>query len=297
MTAHETLNEKLNKQFIHRIGINDRGGLACYWARRSVMLPILMQKMKIHRKVKIPLFFGEKMSVITGEVVSSNLLGFGYSEVALTALMLKLITAGQNVVDVGAHFGYEALLASTLVGSTGTVMTFEPSPATYAIAARNLDKPNIKLHNKAVGAYDGMIKMVSKPVAESAFNSISDDESQGNLVEVEIVKLDSVMAAREKLIDFIKCDVEGFEMEVLKGAAGILTNDKPVLALEADMPSENTGRAGEIDEFLKTYGYTGYSFDLMDNKLIIAGLNSFAASHANILFVHPSKQHLILPNS
>src|ERR1700759_4895596 len=105
-------NEFLFNKLTERIKINDKGGFACYWKRLPVLYPIILRKMKINREVSIPLFFGDKMNVITGEVVSSILISFGYSEVALTALMLKLIGKGQSVVDVGTHFGYEAILAS-----------------------------------------------------------------------------------------------------------------------------------------------------------------------------------------
>ncbi|HJP63718.1 MAG TPA: hypothetical protein VJ844_09765, partial [Mucilaginibacter sp.] len=73
----------------------------------------------------------------------------------------------------------------------------------------------------------------------------------------------------------------------------IITKDKPMMVLEADMPSEGDQRAIEITEFLSAFGYKGYSFDLKDDKLLIAGLHSFEVSHANILFVHESKQAAI----
>lgn len=286
-------NDILFKKFISRISINDAGGLACYWGRRNVIVPMLLQKMGVNKEVNVPLFFGSRMNVITGEVVSTNIIGFGYSEVALTALMLKVVTKGQNIVDIGTHFGYEALLASVLVGETGSVNSFEPNPHTFAIASKNLNKPNIKLHNKAVGDHNGSVKMQDKPVTESAFNYVSHDNSEDNLIEVDLVTLDSALAGRKAPVDFMKCDVEGFEMQVLKGAADIITKDKPLMVLEADMPSESDQRANEISTFLSEFGYKGYSFDLKDDKLVIADLHSFAVSHANILFVHQSKQAVI----
>ncbi|HEY9003237.1 MAG TPA: FkbM family methyltransferase [Mucilaginibacter sp.] len=284
-------NELLFHKLTERIRINDKGGFACYWRRLPVLYPIILRKMKINREVNVPLFFGDKMNVITGEVVSSILMSFGYSEVALTALMLKLIGPGQSVVDVGTHFGYEALLASRLVGETGKIACFEPNPAVYQLAQKNLNKPNVTVHNAAVGDHEGSVKMLNKPITESAFNSITDSAEDG-AIDVALVTLDAVLASREKPIDFIKCDVEGFEMEVLNGCIQILTADKPFLVLEADIPSENeksTKRAGVIADFLSQYGYEAYAFEMRGAELIIDKLNNLKMSHANVLFVHESK--------
>jgi hypothetical protein len=56
------------------------------------------------------------MKVITGKLISSGLINFSYTEVALTAKMLKIIYKEQFVIDIGTHFGYESLLAAKLVG-------------------------------------------------------------------------------------------------------------------------------------------------------------------------------------
>jgi len=289
-------NEVLFKKLIDRITQNERGGISCYLRRLTVAIPIILQKMKINRVMKITLFFGDKMNVITGEVVSSSLISFSYSEVALTALMLKLIDAGQLIIDIGAHFGYEALLASKLVGENGSVISFEPNPATYQIALKNLQKPNIKLNNSAVGDYNGIAKMYNRPVTESAFNSITSESAEKGLINVSIVTLDSQFETSDKPVNFIKCDVEGFELEVLKGCVNILERDKPILVLEAEIPSAGKGefkRSDEIAGFLSGFGYEGYSFDLKGENLLIDKLHTIEVGHANILFVHKTKADLL----
>ncbi len=107
----------------------------------------MLQRLGFHVETSVPLFFSARMRVVTGETVSSALLAFGYSEVAVTILMLSLLSEGDTMVDVGTHFGYEALLGSHLVGSTGQVICFEPSPRAFAIASKNLG------HLKQVSLY------------------------------------------------------------------------------------------------------------------------------------------------
>jgi hypothetical protein len=57
---------------IYRVEQNNKAGFACYWRRIPVLLPIVLQAMKINKEVNIPLFFGDKMNVITGEVIVNS---------------------------------------------------------------------------------------------------------------------------------------------------------------------------------------------------------------------------------
>jgi FkbM family methyltransferase len=230
------------------------------------------------------------MNVITGEVISSGLINFGYSEVALTALMLKVLHEGDFVVDVGTHFGYEALLAAELVGKNGLVVCFEPHPETFKIACKNLAESNIEVNNMAVGSADGYIKMANNDITRSAFNSIDTALGDSASIDVPIVSLDSFFKERKSKISFIKCDVEGFEMEVLKGAINVIEQDKPIMVLEAEMPLENPERtrAKQLAAFLKVYNYKPFNFGLQGQYLEIAELDRSQSDHANVLFIHES---------
>ncbi len=93
----------INDQFVRRWELNQRGGFAARLARWRVIPSLALQRLGFNKWVRAPLFFGSRMWLLTGEVTSSGLLAFGYSEVALTALMLNLIKPGMSVIDVGAH--------------------------------------------------------------------------------------------------------------------------------------------------------------------------------------------------
>lgn len=273
-------------KFLRSIKSNDHRSFSCYLRRARVINSILLQKLGKNTLVKVPLFNGQKMNVITGETVSKNLIAFGYTEIALTALMLKKLNAGDTFVDIGTHYGYEALVANSIVGQTGTVYSFEPNPISYGIAKKNIKQHNSILYNYAVGDYNGTAKMQSNAINESAFNSIADDVDSNNLIDVRIVTLDSILKDRKKAVNFIKCDVEGFELQVLKGAKEIIDNDKPLIVLEADMPTNNmpSDRALILQDYMKNLGYNAYNFDLLESELKIDTLGSFPVGHANILF-------------
>jgi len=287
-------NDLLFKKMLQYITINNQGGFACYWRRKAVVLPIILQKLGFNKIVNIPLFFNRRMNVITGEVISSGLISFGYAEIALTALMLKILRQGDFMVDVGTHFGYEALLASQLVGKNGSVVCFEPHPDTFKIARKNLTESNIAVNNMAVGSADGHIKMLNNDVSQSAFNSISASSDDGASIDVPLVSLDSFFKERKQKINFIKCDVEGFEMEVLKGAINVIEQDKPVLVLEAEMPENGERvRAREFAAFLNPYSYRAFNFGLQGSDLKIEDLDQSKSDHANVLFVHESMIEIV----
>jgi hypothetical protein len=81
---------------------------------------------------------GTVFPVATSDVIQRYLWLFGTWEPHLTAWMRSRITPGDLVIDVGAHTGYFTLLASQLVGPTGSVVAIEPSPAFHQILTANI---------------------------------------------------------------------------------------------------------------------------------------------------------------
>lgn len=263
---------------------------------RPVWVAQVMQKVGWHQEVTAPLFWGERMQVITGETVSQGIIAFGYSEPTITALMLRLLNLGQTVVDVGTHFGYEALLGCQLVGSQGHVICFEPSPATFAIAQKNLARfPQVELHQEGVADQPGTLCLQNRPIWESAFNSFSTEQTEIDSIDLPVITLDSALANRTRPVDFLKCDVEGFEMAVMKGAHNVLCQDAPILVLEADMPTKegkSSPRAHELAAYLNAYSYQAFSFDF-DGDFQFGPLDSFPVHHANVAFLPTARLKLL----
>lgn len=289
-------NRELLAEFERWLEQNQNGGLPCIWRRRSVWIAQVIQKLRWHHEVSVPLFWGQNMQVITGETVSRSLLAFGYTEVALSALMLLLIEQGQTIVDIGTHFGYEALLGCKLVGEQGYVVCFEPHPISFSLAKKNLVYfPQVDLRQEAVADFCGTLKFQNRITSELAFNSASINEDAAECIDVAVTTLDISLANRSQPVDFIKCDVEGLELAVLKGADRVLSEDLPILVLEADMPSENgqvSARAHELARYLEKYGYQAFNF-AFDEVFRFAPLGSFPVFHANIAFLSPSRPELL----
>jgi FkbM family methyltransferase len=171
------------------------------------------------------------------EGVARPLLLDGAFERDETALVTALLRPGMRVVDVGANVGYYTVLASRLVGPTGTVLAFEPEPENHALLVRNL-------------AANGCRNAHAFPVALAERAGVTqlhrDRTNLGNpsmvganvpdpagAVEVETATLDDVLGGRgEGPIDFMKIDVQGAEGLVLAGAARTLRHDGLTILME-----------------------------------------------------------------
>jgi FkbM family methyltransferase len=131
---------------------------------------------------------------------------------------------GHVVADVGANNGFTGVLFARSVGPSGKVVGFEPSPANLEAARENIRlnaAANFELVAAAVGAQAG---------------KVSFDPGFGNgvvaaagTVEVPLLTLDEHFGTTR--VDLIKVDIEGYELEALRGARQLLTR-RPALAIE-----------------------------------------------------------------
>jgi FkbM family methyltransferase len=137
-------------------------------------------------------------------------------------LLEKHVAPGMKVVDIGANVGLHSLLLAQLVGTQGHVFAFEPEPSLFRALARNCRRNGVKnltLFNQALGDQTGRIGF-SRSIFNSGDNRLGDLGWKGYGVEVEIARLDDHFAGRP--IDFIKLDVQGYEMQVLRGMEEVL---------------------------------------------------------------------------
>jgi FkbM family methyltransferase len=231
--------------------------------------------------------------VLTGETVSRGILGFGYAEAALTALTMKSLNRGMRFVDVGGHIGYEAMLASVLVGAEGRVVSFEPQSQISDWTERNLEPySQARLVRSAVGERNGTIDFYEHGPLRSAFSSQFQtlEADQVRKHRVSLTTLEKALNTDERPVDFIKCDIEGTEIAMLRGCADLLELDRPLLVLEAEMPSDHPARprVAEFVEFLAPLGYRPLIFEF-DGTLRLGPPGAFPLGHANVAFVHPSR--------
>lgn len=268
---------------------NDRGGWPARWHRRGIWPTLAIQKLGLHQPVRVPLFWGERMQVLTGETISRGIISFGFGEPAITALLCELMQPGMLVVDIGTHFGYEAMLMAHLTGATGLVHAFEPNPEVRAFASRNLAPfPQAQLHACALSDQPGTTQFALPALVESGFGGLDGHASSKRQVQVELQTLDHVLVGRPRAASVIKCDAEGHEEAILRGAAKLIETDRPALILETGMVNEaglSAPGARHIASLLAAGGYAPFTFEF-DKELMVGPLDSFPFGHASTLYLH-----------
>ncbi|HBO9849838.1 FkbM family methyltransferase [Pseudomonas aeruginosa] len=167
-----------------------------------------------------------------------------------TSLLATLCDADATAMDIGANIGLTSLALSSICHS-GAVIAIEPVPHTFELLSKNLATAgirNVSTINVAVGAGEGSVSMFvdERNLATSFVVDIDSDSSQ----EIPLTSLDSLVSlSGVERLDFIKIDVEGCELEVLKGAESTLNRFKPVVMLEMNHWCLNVFRRVSLPEF------------------------------------------------
>jgi FkbM family methyltransferase len=192
------------------------------------------------------------------------MLFYGGFEDSECSFAVRFLRSGMTVLDIGAHHGYYTLLASRKVGSEGRVVAFEPSPRERRrlnLHLRLNGCRNVETEDCALGETEGTAQLHLVLGNESGCNSLREPAvtEQTELVPVRIERLDRVLQERRiGQVDFIKLDVEGAELSVLKGATELLhRRPRPVIVAEVqDIRTNPWGYAAkEIVRYLYNFDY------------------------------------------
>jgi FkbM family methyltransferase len=157
--------------------------------------------------------------------------------------MTSLLRPGMTVLDVGAHVGYHSLLAAQAVGSTGRVISFEPSPGNFALLTENISLNKlskiIRAENAAVADYSGELDLYLSSYNTGdhrIYSTLSDDDQVFNAgahrqsVRVAVLTLDDYLSQHDiSRVDMVKIDVQGAEMGVLAGMKKTLLSNPQLL--------------------------------------------------------------------
>jgi FkbM family methyltransferase len=166
-----------------------------------------------------------------------------YSALEAQALR-RLLKPGQNVVEVGANIGAHTVALARAVAPHGQVVAFEPQRACFAFLQAQIalnQLANVVALNEAVGRERGTLWLPAiNYTATGNFGGISltGTPSKGAHA-VAVVTLDERL--RDVPVALIKVDVEGMEEEVLRGAARLIQQHKPILYVENDRVEKSRG--------------------------------------------------------
>jgi FkbM family methyltransferase len=137
---------------------------------------------------------------------------------------------GYCVWDVGANVGMYTIKFSEIVGDSGTVIAFEPSPVNFVkLFDSSANLSNVNVLNIGLGEREGRFSFIQGDDDLGATSRVlTSDYNTGNHVFIQTG--DGLIARGEAMSpDAVKIDVEGFELEVLKGLSSTLNEKRLIL--------------------------------------------------------------------
>jgi FkbM family methyltransferase len=185
-------------------------------------------------------------------------------------LLSNFVTPGTAVVDIGAHSGAYSAVLARLVGRRGRVICIEPLPDLAKRLRRGGKQLRLPLHVEqcALAAENGEsdlhIPVVGDRV-QRGFASLHPHGAERYIdIRVPLRRLDDVVADELRQITFIKIDVEGAELDVLRGAMTTLRRYRPALLIEIEQ-RHSTGPITDTFSFVESLGYGGTFLDQEGN--------------------------------
>jgi FkbM family methyltransferase len=172
----------------------------------------------------------------------------GTAEPDVQAFLAEHLRPGDTFFDLGANIGYFSLVGAALVGPTGRVVSFEPSPVNAMALRRNLELNglvNVEVVEAAVSDTEGV----------ASFDPTDDDQS-GRLAEgpasVRTVTIDAEVARTGWSPSLLKVDIEGAEEAALRGMHETLLTHHPVILCEVHALPD---LSGPLATSLRDLGY------------------------------------------
>ncbi|RZJ70850.1 FkbM family methyltransferase [Flavobacterium sp.] len=212
------------------------------------------------------------------------------------SIFQKWVKPGDYVLEIGGHIGYFTTFYANIAGKAGKVDVFEPSEKNAKYLVKNVAalpdgiRENVTLVAKGAGDSNTVLDFYIDPISGQNNSFVKDfdgflstrensaeAQAETKIESIEVITLDSYFEGKDRLPNFVKIDVEGFEWNVLKGFAETIAKAKPKVMVEIQ------ANAKEILEFFISNGYTVYN----DKLEKIADYSQYATKRSpNIFFSH-----------
>lgn len=173
-----------------------------------------------------------------------------------------LLKAGDVAIDIGANLGYYSRTLSRLVGATGRVYSVEPVPPILRVLRRNLRGcHNVEILPYALGTEDKPITMANDSARETGYfgtgqNFVNESGEQACTEFTAQMRRGSELFGKMERLDFIKCDIEGYEVVVMNELRPIVERHHPTVLIETG--GENRP---QIIALFTGMGYRGFTLE------------------------------------
>ena len=207
-------------------------------------------------------------------------------------MMRKFLNPRSIILDIGANIGWYSLNLSKYVPA-GRIIAFEPIAKTFELLKKNIrlnGVTNVELRNIGLSDKKGTFEFYYNPRLTGAASLRDLGIGAGKKkIRCKVKRLDDIADTLPSRIDFIKCDVEGAELFVIRGALDILKKTKPVLFLE--MLRKWSAKFGyhpnDMIDLLKTVDYGCYL--VKSNRLFRISKVTNKTKETNFYFLNNKK--------
>lgn len=220
---------------------------------------------------------------LSDHVIGLNILR-GQYEPEEIRFVRGLLQPGDSAIDVGGHIGFFTMQMAAAVGPEGRVYAFEPLEANADLLERSITENGfggrVRFQRAAVGATPGTATLTFPAETLNSggaylLRSGSAPLAGNRTTEVPLVALDALDLRRP--VRFIKMDVEGAEPQVLRGAARILKEDRPVILSELHPTQLERASGVSAAAFLAQIAALGYRAHRLERGAIGAPIDQAPA--------------------
>lgn len=206
-------------------------------------------------------------------------------------LLNKYLQKNDVVLDIGANIGFYAKILSDIVGPNGKVHCFEPDKTNfYHLQNYCKGRNNIVLNNKAVGPKNEILKIYTSKNLNVDHRTYKPDE-YADEIEIEALKIDDYLEINKK-IDFIKIDIQGFEMQAIMGMERTLTENKNIKLISEFWPYGLKKAGSSVIEYFNFLTGKGFNCYLLEKNSLqkltlekVESIKSLGEQHYFNIFV------------
>jgi FkbM family methyltransferase len=190
-----------------------------------------------------------------------------------------ILKPGDSAIDVGGHIGFFTMQMAAAVGPEGRIYAFEPLDTNADLFERSVIENGfagrVRFQRAAAGAAPGTATLTfpAETLNSGGAYLLRDGTAPlaGNRkAEVPMVALDALDLRRP--VRFIKMDVEGAEPQVLRGAARLLNEDRPLILSELHPTQLERASGITVDQFLAQVAAFGYRAHRLEHAAIGAAI-------------------------
>jgi FkbM family methyltransferase len=239
------------------------------FGKHPIFRPILK---KLHQYLKPDFIIIQNQKIFLDPKDSLQLSLNGIYGKLETEIVKNEIKPNDVVIDCGAHIGYFTLLFAMLVGPTGKVFSFEPEPKNFELLKKNVEinnYNNVTTECKVVSDQNKKCTLYTFETSSGA-NRIYKPNNDLNPkpIEVDSISLDEYFKNSEflKKIKFIKIDVEGAEILILKSMKSIFKENDDIKLLLEFNPKFLSEIGSTLSDFFDILYSENFSIFLIDNK-------------------------------